>query len=366
MVEDDELDIELVERILAQVEDLSFEVARSVEEAKQLIASPKSFDLALVDVLLPDGSGLDLIRALDPAPVAIISGYEPNEVRDRALERGAFEFIDKDEHFGRSLLELIALQLARPQGGEPPRVSLEAFAKAVTHELRNPATCVMSNAELLTDDLAPLAQIDENGRLPPLTRAQIDALREAPQLVEDIRQGMSQLMGVSRQLEMLAARAEPGSECDFATVLSTATSVTRGRIRRSAEFEVYIPTAPLTIRGASSRLGQVFINLLLNALFAIEQMGRPDRGRIRVVCDLLGDRVRTRIFDDGPGIPSNVLARSLFQPGVSLTRAQGGRGLGLSICAEIIAEAGGEIQLDDRANGRGAVATVLLPLATVR
>ncbi len=110
------------------------------------------------------------------------------------------------------------------------------------------------------------------------------------------------------------------------------------------------------VRGRPGELNQVWTNLLVNALDALD--GRPS-ARIDVVVDRDGGDVRVRIVDNGPGIPAAVLDR-IFEPRFTTKggRVEFGLGLGLSIARRIVDDHAGTIELTSE---DATTATVLLP-----
>jgi two-component system nitrogen regulation sensor histidine kinase NtrY len=113
------------------------------------------------------------------------------------------------------------------------------------------------------------------------------------------------------------------------------------------------PTAPCDRR----LLGQALTNLLQNAADAIA--ARPGAGRIDLSVEEEPDSVRIAVTDDGVGLPEQERSQ-LTEPYV--THKAKGTGLGLAIVKKIMEDHGGEITLDDRSDGPGAVASLVLPL----
>jgi signal transduction histidine kinase len=105
---------------------------------------------------------------------------------------------------------------------------------------------------------------------------------------------------------------------------------------------------------------QVFLNLILNAEQAIREA--RDRGTLRIRLGTTGESVWASFLDDGPGIPSDILA-SIFDPFYTTKRPGRGTGLGLSICKAVMKEHNGTIEAAN-APGGGAVFTVTLHKAT--
>src|SRR5262249_5187259 len=109
------------------------------------------------------------------------------------------------------------------------------------------------------------------------------------------------------------------------------------------------------------RLGQVFLNLLVNAVQAIPD-GSPTDHEIRIVTRMERGRVLVEIGDDGLGIPAEILPR-IFDPFFTTKPIGVGTGLGLAICHGIVAAMNGEITVETEL-GRGTTFLVSLPAAT--
>ena len=103
--------------------------------------------------------------------------------------------------------------------------------------------------------------------------------------------------------------------------------------------------------GSQTLLGQVFLNLLLNACEA-----QPRGGEVRVKTFRDGRSAVVEIADRGPGVPADEAGR-IFEPFYSTKNSTG---LGLSICYSIVTDHGGTLLVSDRAGG-GAVFTIRLP-----
>jgi len=112
----------------------------------------------------------------------------------------------------------------------------------------------------------------------------------------------------------------------------------------------------IDVTAEESKLEQVFINIMLNALHA---MG--ESGRLTITTKQLITCCSVRFEDTGPGIPPDVLGR-IFDPFFTTRGDQGGTGLGLSISREIVEQHGGVIDVESRP-GEGAAFTIRLPLS---
>ena len=124
-------------------------------------------------------------------------------------------------------------------------------------------------------------------------------------------------------------------------------------IRR--EFD---PDLPMT-GGDFHQLQQVFLNILNNAVDAIQEKGGP--GEIWIRTEVVGNRLRVELTDNGPGVQN---PHRIFDPFYTTKAVGKGTGLGLSICYGIVKEHGGEIQVRN-SPPRGATFTITLPLLVV-
>jgi CheY-like chemotaxis protein/anti-sigma regulatory factor (Ser/Thr protein kinase) len=133
-------------------------------------------------------------------------------------------------------------------------------------------------------------------------------------------------------------------------------------IRHRAKLVKAFEEVPL-VDVNEARLGQVFLNIVLNAAHAIEA-GRAESNEIRVSTRLENGRVAVEIRDSGAGMSKEIQAR-IFEPFFSTKPAGIGRGLGLPISQRIIDEIGGRIEVVSRV-GSGTTFTVLIPVADER
>jgi C4-dicarboxylate-specific signal transduction histidine kinase len=131
------------------------------------------------------------------------------------------------------------------------------------------------------------------------------------------------------------------------------------RLKSLVKLVVEVP-GEAVVRAEPRRLGQVLLNLLLNAADAIEDAKLQD-GRVAVRVEVVGERVRVMVEDNGPGIQAENLSR-LFTTFFT-TKAPGkGTGLGLALSRQYVESFGGTLHAENRPEG-GARFTVELPVA---
>lgn len=220
------------------------------------------------------------------------------------------------------------------------------LAAGVAHEINNPLTYIRGNLEFALQSLQPGEQTVVEADL-------VEALREA-------REGTVRVADIVTNLKTFS-RMDDDDEgpCALPRVLAIALRLTRNEIRHCAELRVRDLDDLPRVRGSSSRLAQVFVNLLLNAAQAIESRG-GDRGVISLQGYTRDGYAVVEIRDDGVGIPAD-LQRRIFDPFYS-TRPLGlGTGLGLPVALNLVRNAGGYLELESELD-KGSLLRVALPV----
>jgi PAS domain S-box-containing protein len=220
--------------------------------------------------------------------------------------------------------------------------SLGMVAAGVAHEINNPLAAVMLGLELVVT----------KARLRPDEAVAGEAL-------DDALLGLDRVREIVRDLRVFA-RADDDRRVpvDVNRVLASTLRMAAGQIRDRANLVTRFAAVPAVI-ATQARLGQVFLNLLLNALHAIGD-DAPVRNEIVVATstDAAG-RVVVSIADTGGGIPPELQAK-IFTPFFTTKDVGVGTGLGLSICHRIITGLGGDIEFTSVV-GRGTEFRVTLP-----
>jgi signal transduction histidine kinase/CheY-like chemotaxis protein len=254
--------------------------------------------------------------------------------------------------------------------------SLGAVAAGIAHEINNPLTYVCGNVEFLTTELANLRQlVSDEARAAPL-KAVRDSLGSLEELVRDVQQGAADVARIVRDLSVFARRDGKGQVCDVVERMQWALRVSNSAIVRSARIERIYRSVPLA--GVDEgRLGQVFLNILLNAAYAMRETdrktneltvtieldpgGAPMATAGAAATDGAGAFIRISIADTGIGMTADVLRR-IFDPFFT-TKPQGaGSGLGLAVCQQLVNDMGGDISVTSEP-GVGSCFVVRVPVA---
>ena len=214
--------------------------------------------------------------------------------------------------------------------------SVGRLAAGIAHEINNPLEGMSNYLSLLEEDLRA-------GRA-----------EGTVELIDRVREGLDRIAGIMGQvLTFSDPGSAPQAPVDVNEVLDeTVRFVRTNPAFRHVEVMLRTPSSDLTILGNRVTLGQLFLNLLMNACQV-----QPDGGQVEVASLKDGDRAVVLVADCGPGIPADVLAR-IFEPFYS---TRGSAGLGLSVCHGIVAEHRGEIRAENRAEG-GAIFHVSFPV----
>jgi PAS domain S-box-containing protein len=224
--------------------------------------------------------------------------------------------------------------------------SMGTLAAGMAHEINNPLAFVLANLEFAIREL----------RRDGTDQDVVAALEEAREGGTRVREIVRDLKTFSRADDATSAPIDPGR------VLRSALSVAGSELRSRARLHTAISHTP-KVMGSEHRLGQVLLNLLINAAQAIPE-GRVEAYTIRASTGVAPDgRVQVEIADDGVGIPPEIRPR-IFDPFFTTKPVGVGTGLGLSICHGIVVAMGGEITVDS-APERGTTFRVLLPAAPV-
>jgi PAS domain S-box-containing protein len=223
--------------------------------------------------------------------------------------------------------------------------SVGTLAAGVAHEINNPLAFILANLEFALDELRAAGGIDP----------------DIPRALAEARDGGLRVREIVRDLKAFSrADTEEREAVDLRRVIQSALGLAQNEIRHRARLEVEAGDVPRVV-GSEHRLGQVLLNLLINAAQSIPE-GRATEHVVRAATDTAPDgRARVSISDTGSGIAPDVLPR-IFDPFFTTKPVGVGTGLGLSICHGIVSGLGGEIQVESTP-GKGSRFTVLLPPA---
>jgi signal transduction histidine kinase len=338
-------------------------------EALELVED-RSPDLLLLDVRLPDISGIEVCRRVRGAPstrripiIQISATHLSAQDEAAALSAGAdiylFEPVGPQELASavRTLLKLHASErerealLARAQEGQ--RLAEQAvrmqdeFLAMLSHELRTPMSAMLGWLHLLkTGKLSPEQQknaIETIERNAHVQTQLVNDLLDVSRIVTGKMDLETEVMALDRALENAVGSARLASSA--------------GRVRLVA----HIPRGGWNIVGNAARVQQIFSNLIANAI-----KFSPAGAQVDIRLERAGGAARVSVIDRGEGIAPGMLPHvfeRFRQADSSARRRHGGLGLGLAIVRSLVELHGGTVKADSPGLGKGATFTVTLPLA---
>lgn len=400
LVDDEPFAIEVFGEFLKQY--YRVRAANSGREAlAQVKAKPKP-DLILLDVMMPEMDGYQVLTVLkaDPEtkdiPVIFLTALSDHADEERGLQLGAADYISKpctlsillarvrtqielqknrawlqdqnaflETELKRRIQENQKVQLQLLQSDK--LAAIGQLSAGIAHEINNPVGFVNSNLECLQEDVLNLwAMLDASEALIPAeAQHEITAIKQQydieflrqdiPKLIEESLDGLSQVNNVIRSLKDFShIGTDDWRMADIHQGLESTLNIVWNALKHHCAIHKDYGDLP-KVYCQPFLLNQVFMNLLLNAAQAIE-----GKGDISICTKRLGSQVSVAISDTGHGIKPEHL-NSLFEPFFTTKEVGKGTGLGLSISQNIIETHRGKIEVTSKP-GQGATFRVILPI----
>jgi signal transduction histidine kinase len=340
--------------------------AATGEEALKLAVQERP-DVVVLDVKLPDISGYEVCKRLRAQPhtasIAVMhtsATFVTPDKKVRGLEGGADAYLTEPFE-GEELIATVRSLLRMRRAEQDLRRRAEHLTEAdrrkdlflamLAHELRNPLAAITTAVSILERRATVEAK---DARMVSIIQRQTNHLAR---LVDD-------LLDVSRltrgKVELRQARV------DLRGVLEQVLTVFRPQAEsKQLELESSLPAVPLWMEADTTRLVQVFTNLLDNALKYTNEGGSISVKAERLVSEDGSASTRVRVKDTGIGIRAEILPSvfELFsQADESLERTRGGLGIGLTLVHNLVEMHGGRVEAHSEGPGRGAEFVVWLPL----
>ena len=325
--------------------------AASLEEARQALKRVVP-DVIILDINLPDGSGLELLKELRGAdqevPVIMLTAYSELENAIKSLQHGVEDFITKP-YDSRYLLHAVARAIEKKRLKERVRRSekfrvLGELAAGVAHDINNLLHSMSTHLYLLRKKAEKC--IRECEGVEPHFKALEMAISDGSSVVKRLN-----AMGKGQFVDVQTA--------DLAEIVDDTILMTRpkwyheprkkgGKISISKDLErgVHVRINPSDIR-------EVITNLIFNAVEAM-----PHGGELHFIVKARGDKALFSIKDTGIGMGPEVMSR-IFDP--FFTTKGHGSGLGLSVAYAIVQRNGGLMEVKSEP-GRGTLFTIQFPL----
>ena len=356
-VEDNPDDVELVLRELWRhgYEPVTRRVQTAADMRTALLG--ESWDVVISDYSMPTFSGpqaFAVLRALNlDLPFIIISGTVGEERAVETMRAGVHDFLLKGQlrrlvvAIEREIRE-VAVRAERKRIQEQLVVSdrmasVGTLAAGVAHEINNPLSVVVANLQIMRQDLETaaaggpkLSGGDGCGSL----AAFVGPMRE---LMTELEEATDRVRVIVRDLRVLShPDADRREAVDVHAILDSSIRMARNELRHRARVVRRFGTVP-KVEGNESRLGQVFLNLLVNAAHAMPE-GQVERNSLVISTGCSDGMVTIDVADTGSGIPPEILPR-IFDVFFTTKPVGVGTGLGLAICHRIVTAMDGRIEV---------------------
>ena len=365
-------------------------------EALELIENNGPFDLVLLDIMMPKMSGYKVCTVIrerySVSELPVIFLTAKNQVDD--LVHGFFvgandhltKPIDKHELLSRVATHLKLLDInrnlerlvsERTEQLETKNqqilaaqeklvlseklASLGTLMAGVAHEIKNPTNFIHVSAFNLENDLAECLQyiLDLAGSDAPADIIEGFNQQFAPLFkhIDVIKDGSGRINTIVKDLKTSSymVEADKSTVCITDALMSTVNLI-KAKYQQTLAFETDFAVTP-SISCYPAKLNQVFMNLLINACDALENV---EQGKVVIGCDMIDGQVQISIKDNGCGMSDDVKSK-LFEPFFTTKGMNKGTGLGLSISYDIVHKHGGELSVESQL-GVGSVFRITLPV----
>ncbi len=344
---------------------LPAEQAGSGEECLRILQE-KPMDVVVLDVKMPGMDGIQVladIRKRHPGTeVILLTGQASTQDGVEGIKAGAFDYLTKPielEHLVTKITQahekIVALDEKKRAAERKARLeqqmiaterlaSLGTLAAGVAHEINNPLAVINESVGWMQ----LLLKKEEMAGSPLKEKFQL-ALEKMEKSVTRAKLITHQLLGFVRKPESAVAAVNLAE-----LIQDTLQLVHREASNKDATIVKNIDPALKTIWSNPYQLRQVLINLLTNAIDAIDK-----GGTITIVLGWQSDAVVLKVTDTGSGIPRENLAK-IFEPFFTTKSPGEGTGLGLFVTRGIIDKLGGSIAVESEV-GRGTTFSVALP-----
>lgn len=227
------------------------------------------------------------------------------------------------------------------------------LAAGVAHEINNPMSFILSNLDTLSKYMPDIIDAVQN------KQSNVDAqelIEDVVKMVQESYEGALRVKRIVQDLRTFSHVDEAELQSvDIHTCLDSTLNILENEIKYKVEIIKEYGNIP-NIRCYPMQLSQIFLNLIVNALQAIE-----NQGKISIKTYSAGGKIFIEIGDTGCGIPPEVIDR-IFEPFFTTKRVGKGTGLGLSIVYNIIKRHNGEISVKSKI-GEGSLFTIALPIS---
>lgn len=425
LVDDNKLILAVIKEYLEDIPGISTIYICNDPKKVQNIIDESDIDILILDIIMPVISGLDLLKMLredekyNDMPIIMLTSLDDTESYKKCFDLGAFDYINKpinaiefnarlkvaiesknSSNHLKSLVEVtqkqnIELKVINSQLKEAKfqlvqsekMAAIGELAAGIAHEINNPMGYVNSNYEILhnyfkriSDFLSFLNECMEEKEFEDNSEFQqfishikekfhelkIDIiLNELESILSDSETGIQRVTEIVQSLRIFTRTAKDEEKAYYllTDLINQVVLIIKNEFKYVAYVEINVPK-DISLYCNRVQIGQVLVNILVNAAQAIKSMKRNTMGLIKISAKQVGKNLLLQIENDGPQISEENLLK-IFDPFYTTKDIGQGTGLGLSISYDIIVNKhSGSIDVKNQPD-RGVIFTITLPLIAV-
>ncbi|MGD9949906.1 MAG: sensor histidine kinase [Desulfobulbus sp.] len=296
----------------------------------------------------------------------------------------------KTEHLrqqGDTLQEALKeLQLTQSQLIQANKLeSVGQLAAGIAHEINTPTQFIGSNVDFLGESFEGMQRLihllirqlnHTEGETISLSKNVVTGLlmevdweyleEEVPSAIKQTKEGVKRIASIVQAMkEFSHPSSKEKVKNDINKLIETTVIVTTNEWKYVADVHTDFASDLPLVSSLADELGQVILNILVNAVHAIEAKlkatGGKDKGVITIATQQIGEQVEVRISDTGTGIPKEILSR-IFDPFFTTKTVGKGTGQGLAIAHDVVSKKHGGILTVESVAGEGATFILQLPI----
>lgn len=362
LVEDSRTSVLMVQSLLNEdpTEEYELIVAGTVKDARAKLVCD-IFDLILLDLTLPDSSGLATVDSVfevsNGIGIVVLTSTSDEKVGLAALKHGAQDFLIKDETYRKVLLRAVKYACQRAKSEKEVREAKElaefatrsksSFIANLSHELRTPLNAVIGFSELMLSGIS--------GDLSEKQREYTNDINKSGQYLHGL---IGTVLDISK-IEADRLELHDGVVNMEVLIGDVVERVGGAYHNDKILFKIEVDDGMPDVRADQTMMAQIVTNLLTNAV-----KYSPDGGDVKVGATMNGGgKMVLTISDQGIGIPKSDIEkvqRPFERTDVSRERDIEGTGLGLPLTKGLVEAHGGHLLIDSDI-GIGTTVTVSLP-----
>ena len=421
VIDDNKLNLAIAEDYLKNIPGIS-NIVLSCEPGLVIqLLNDNKIDILILDIIMPKITGLDILTDLrthpeyDDLPIIMLTSLDDKESYLHCFELGAFDYINKPidviefnarlkvamewKNSSKHLKSLI--EVTNQQNKELKEINAKLsetkfslvqsekmaaigqLAAGIAHEINNPMGFVSSNFDILnkyfkriteffdylneTFEKKQLSKQDDDNELDELN-AKYRALKldlilpELDGVFSDSFVGIRRVTEITQSLRVFARSSSENEKDNYVLLdlIQQVLLITKNELKYVVTVELDV-SEDIVVYCDRVQIGQVLVNIIMNAVQAVKSQNRGDKGLIKVWAEKSNQKVTIFFQDDGPGISKGNINK-IFEPFFTTKEIGQGTGLGLSISYDIIVNKhNGNISVESEP-GKGALFTIILPI----